>query len=266
MNEKNEEVKGKVTNEARENCNKKRSRRKGNKRPSGRNSMDYETRQFSGKQSAPVRNNASMYFSNPILADQVSSFSFNQFMGSKDSLGPVGTFSAPTIATYWMNPCPGYSIGDVHTGINVDGLKLYTILSANNAKTTQYAPQDVTTLILAMGEIISLSEVIKRAMGVAYTYNVRNRTLPLQVVTAMGIDPAFITTGELARLRIRLNTALNQANAIPFFGNIPYLEKCKRLYQVYYMDSESPMSQLIIPMPMTTWRLNEGVSSTGHLS
>lgn len=231
------------------------------KRP--RNKFNDERKQFQGKQKAPVRNNASLYFSNPILAQQVSDFSFNQFMGSEDCLGPVSASSAPTIATYWINPCPGYSLGEVITGINVDGLKLYTTLSANNAKTTNYAPQDVTTLLLAMGEVISLTEVIKRAMGVAYTYNVRNRSLPIQVVTAMGIDPAFITAGHLATLRVQLNTVLNRANSIPFFGNIPYLEKCRTMYQVYYADSESPMAQLIIPMPMTTWTINETISNKG---
>lgn len=236
----------------------KRNRRNGkNRRPKD------ETQQFNGKQKAPVRNNASLYFGNPILAEQVSDFSFNQFMGSTDNLGPIKTSSVPTIATYWLNPCPGYSIGDVHTGINVAGLKIFTTLSANNAKTTNYAPQDVTTLILAMGEIISLTEVIKRAMGVAYTYNIRNRSLPLQVVNAMGINSNFITSGDLARLRVRLNTALNRANSIPFFSNIPYLRKCENLYKVYYTDSESPMAQIIIPMPATTWVVNETKSDKG---
>lgn len=236
-----------------------RNRRGSNRRNKGRE----ETKQFNGKQDAPVRNNAGLYFSNPLLADQVSSFSFNQFMGSTDNLGPIKATSAPTVATYWMNPCPGYSIGDIYTGINVAGLKIFTTLSANNAKTTNYAPQDVTTLILAMGEVISLTEVIKRAMGVAYTYNIRNRSLPLQVVSAMGIDPSFITNGDLAKLRVQLNTALNRANTIPFFSNIPYLRKCENLYKVYYTDSESPMAQLIIPMPMTTWIINEMASSKG---
>nr|AVX53349.1 putative capsid [Marmot picobirnavirus] len=218
-------------------------------------------------------NDPNWYFLSKDIADQASSFAFNQFIGTKpDQLTTIHRngdavsvstppYHVPTIMVLTVNPSPGYG-NNIQSGINMAGLKTFTTLSSRNAKTTQYAPQDVTTLILALGEVISAVEFIRRAFGVAFTYNQRNRALPLALLGAMGIN-ANDFLAHLADYRLQANALITQVNKIPFPANIGYLYKCADIYQNVYLDSDSAMAQIILMRPNSSWILNEAYSEQG---
>lgn len=95
-------------------------------------------------ESTPV-NDPNWYFTDQNLATQVSDFSFNQFTGVPfvyHSLSQSELSLATTMCIY-LNPSAGYTPSQVplSAGINMQALRLYTELSANNAKTTNYAPR-----------------------------------------------------------------------------------------------------------------------------
>lgn len=165
-----------------------------------------------------------------------------------------------------LNPSPGETgMGAPAMGaaINQQGLRTFTALSAGNAKTTNYAPQDVTTCLLAIGELISTFEYARRAMGVAYVYNVRNREFPRHMIQALGIDPDDLIK-RMAEYRIRFNMLALQASKIPFPANIRYFDACRVLYQDLFLDSpDSAMAQVYAFKPCSTWYLDETSNPNG---
>lgn len=210
-----------------------------------------------GKQKAPVRNNSTLYFASDTLAKQVSNISFNQFMGS--TVPQFNGTHIPNLATgltVRLNPSIGFTEGDPNDGINTQALHLYATLSNSNSKTTLYAPQDVMTLILAVGEIISMIEIGRRVLGVSMTFNERNRTYPRGVIKTLGFDPDTVLKG-IANHRTDLNVIINEFNATPLLANIPYLVKCHNIYTTYFLDSESPMASYWAFIPYSTWKLDE---------
>lgn len=210
-------------------------------------------------------NTASMYFTDLSLAEQTTRFSFNQFLGDQKTLKVFGDYAPSTVLSLAVNPSPGLTTGADDAGINVAGRRTYTKLSAGNAKTTNYAPQDVTTLLLAIGEIISMIEVAKRAFRVVYTYDVRNKSIPSGIIAAMGFDPEMLDDGKVGPLRIDLNVAINSFNQIPIMKNVEYLKKCAEVYANYYSDSESRMSQYYVFSPYSTWILDETGNQEGSI-
>lgn len=256
----NKEEIAECTNSNKQNSNaKKRSGSRNKRKTNGRNNKPRI-------QTKPT-NNAAMYFISPELASQAAQFSFSNYLGQPIELG-VGTGTTeeiPTVLTMAMNPSPGITAGNLTDGINIAGMRTYTRLSAGNAKTTNYAPQDVSTLILAIGEVISMFEVAKRAMRVAYTYNQRNRSLPLGIIRASGIDPEFVKTGQIGPLRLKLNYIINSFNQVPIMANISYFEKCAEIYANYYSDSQGMMTQYYVFAPFSTWKLDETSYDQGSI-
>ena len=218
-------------------------------------------------------NDPNWYFLNSDIARQVSAVSFNQYIGVTtdietqypDDQGHSKTakyqLNVPSIMVLNANPSPGIAFSATE-GMNLAMLKLYSTLSASNAKTTAYAPQDLAMLMLQLGEVISVMEHIRRAFGVAFTYSHRNRTLPKKLLNAMGFNPDDFLR-NLALYRIEFNTWVTSLNRVPFLSNIAYFYKCADLYQRVYTDSTSDMAQIIIMRPYSTWVLDEKYNSNG---
>lgn len=269
MNETNEnKIETADEGKASENLSKSGSTKKNcsnkNKRNSGRRNNNRNKRnEARNPDKIKPTNTAAMYFSNLELAEQAAQFSFSNYLGQPQLSAAYGSDEIPTVLSIALNPSPGVTNGDLTSGINIMGLRTYTRLSAGNAKTTNYAPQDVSTLILAIGEVISMIEVAKRAMRVAYTFNMRNRALPLGIIRAMGIDPSFIKTGQIAQMRMKLNYVINSFNQVPILANVTYFQKCAEVYANYYSDSKSMMAQYFLFAPFSTWTINESLIDKG---
>lgn len=240
-------------------------------------SMGYVGSKTSGSATMNTKgrdNNPNWYFLDQSVAEMAAGFSFDQFVGvtpkfraqyiASETATIQNVQSAariPGMLVLEVNPSPGDTKA-ITTGINMASLKTYTSLSSMNAKTTNYAPQDITTLVLAMGELVSLLEHIRRAFGVAFTYNQRNRDLPYKLIHGMGFDPDDFLT-NIAQHRLQFNSWITAINKIPFLDNIAYMYKCADMYQKVYTDSTSNMAQIVFMKPWSTWRINEAYNEQG---
>lgn len=206
--------------------------------------------------------NPNWYFVDKTLAEQTAQFSFQDFIGSGTLLDNGVTL--PSIMKIMLNPSADNSLAG-YAGISTATLmarKLYNSLANTSGRTQNYAPQDVFTLLLALGEIISYASYLKRALGVAYTYNIRNRDFPSRVIEVMGINSSDLFQ-NLNRYRVELNTLLTQVNKVPFPSNIAWFDKCNALYEGIFQDNMSPMSQIYVMVPATTWILDESTYEQG---
>ena len=216
-------------------------------------------------------NDPRWYFLSDDIMKQAASISFNTFLGASTQLdltngaGVVtkGYLDLPTIDCIELNPCPGRNTAaERWTGIQLASRSVYTALSSVNAKTTNYAPSDITMLLLSLGEVVSVLEHIRRAFGVYNTYSQRNRDLPANLLEMMGFNYSDFAESN-ADKRLQFNSWITAFNQVPFLSNIAYLQKCADLYQHIYLDDPNAMAQIYFYKPYSTWVLDEAYDTNG---
>lgn len=210
-------------------------------------------------------NDPRFYYLNDDVGNQMSNVSFSQFTGVPihlDNKFPVEIPNA-TFMRLLFNPSVGRAVTFADAA-NMAGLKLFSTLSANNGRTTQYAPQDVTTLLLALSSLIEVVEVGRRAFGFAYTINVRNRSFPKKAIEVMGFNPdEFLDS--LANKRMEFNYYINSINKIAFPANIALFSKSAEMYSDVFTDDQSSMAQIYVPLPYSVWMLDEDTYDQGTI-
>lgn len=217
-------------------------------------------------------NNPTYYYSDNELLNQITNFSFNQFAGVPFDIGTITTGNTgklkvgiPTIMSIKLNPSAGMAslrqglLEDevkVTDGVFKAGLKNYYMLSAGNAKTTNYQPQDVTMLIFALTSVMELISFTQRILGTPFIFNVRNRDLPKQLIESQGITYDDLVR-NMADYRIRFNTLIQMLNKIPIPSNVKAFMKSSSMYSNYYTDDTSPMAQFYVMSPDYLWKFDE---------
>jgi hypothetical protein len=204
-------------------------------------------------------NNPNWYFTDAGLADQVSRLAMRNFAGQDINAGDFA-MKCPTINTVYVNPCPGvqtsYIDGGQKSAVNLAGFRLYTKVGALTGRNLPYLPKDMSTAVLAFGEVISMVEFLRRAFGVAYTYSQRNRSYPIKAIKAMGINAEDLIM-NFSKYRNRFNMLITRINQLPIPKDVAYFDKCASLYEKIYLDSPSAMASSIMLVPATTWTIDE---------
>lgn len=249
-----------------------RSHRKGNGR--GRSNSKPITKDECESKKVGDINNPAYYYEDATVLDQVMNFSFNQFGGVPVDLarniGNTSHWSTKNnmIMAISLNPSvptvrqEAVAAGRV-SGIQTAALRNYLALSGSNAKTTNYAPQDVIILEMAMTQLIEVSTFLARALGISYLFNYRNRTYPEVLLKSMGIDPSDFRA-NLATYRVRYNTLLTLASKIPFPAAIPAFAKAAELYGSLYLDDDnSALAQTYLFVPNSVWLFEEEYDEHG---
>lgn len=224
-------------------------------------------------------NDPDWYFTDGVMKEGLTRLPTLEFLGQDITLKSSVVFSddpdgdnitstvlkSPVLGAHYLNPSPGFSKGPT-SAINMAAKKIYSKMASSNAKTSNYAPQDVATLILALGEIISITTHLTRAYGVANYYNKLNRRIPKVYLDAMNYTGSVADWAkEMPEFRNRLNRVITIANAITFPGNIPYFKKCAYIYQHIYADKEVAMSPFHMFLPNSTWILDEASYEQGSI-
>lgn len=216
-------------------------------------------------------NDPSYYYEEPTVLQQVMNFSFNEFGGvpitiDRDQWGNKLSTDNMMVASYWINPSiPETDSSTSYTmdGVTTASLRNFLALSGSNAKTTVYAPQDVTLLTLAVAELIKVSTWLARAFGVAYLFNYRNRSYPETLLGAMNINYDDFNR-NLATYRVRYNKLLAMASKIPFPADIPLFRKAADLYAYLYLDDpNSALAQTYMLNPASVWLFDEEYDENG---
>lgn len=240
---------------------------KGTKRPHKPYEKDEVVR------NSDVVNDVTYYINNndSTLSEQLMNFSFDDFMGLPTDMGMIGSdkYTAPigNIAQIMLNPAAGFTKMEdgMSSGINLVALKTYTYLSATNAKTTQYGPQDVMLLILAVGDLLAQLSHGARALGLLYTYNQRNRAYPELLMQAAGFDIDDIKQ-HAAEYKTRYNYIITRINKIPLPADIKYFRKMSEIFHGVYLDEDgSGMAQSYVFVPYTHWVLDETSNPNGSI-
>lgn len=251
-------------------CKPVNSRSAGNSQRSGKpkgSNNRYQSKDVEGEVNSKQGNNdPNWYFADKGLMESVSKFSFNNFLGYGDG---VGQNKVPYALQIYFNPAAACGMDPVlndsnrQAGINMASLKLFTTLSSQSGKTTNYGPEDLSILMLALGDLISFVEYGRRTLGLAFVYNNRNWNYPVNMIKACGFTSDVLN--NLAQKRADFNVTLNTINKISFPSNVAYFYKCANMYQNIFLDSTSPMAQSYVYIPNSVWILDEKMSGAGSV-
>lgn len=177
------------------------------------------------------------------------------------SIPTTGDFKLPNVIVYQMNPAAGWS-PDSSSPINLMARKMYAELSASNAKTSGYAPEDIAMCILTIGQIIAITEHLRRAYGAANYFNFYNRAVPQTILKGMGFSYQDVRD-TLSDFRSRLNTIISRIDTIQFPANIPYFKQCDYIYKNVFVDRDDKMPTYHFMVPYSSWKINEEMSPDG---
>lgn len=216
-------------------------------------------------------NDVGMYFTDPVLLNQLTNFSYDQFLGVPVDFGKDDITNkdmseqVSNICRYYVNPSAGWvdKANPLGAGINMAGFNTYLALSSSNAKTTDYAPQDVTTLLLAVGQLIAMLSWGARAYGLSNLSNARNRAYPRIAIAASGFDFEDMKS-RMADYRIRYNLLVQEIDKIKVPNNVEYFRKCANMFAGVYTDqANSSLAQTYMFVPYSTWTFEEAYSEQG---
>lgn len=225
------------------------------------------------ERTSDVVNDASYYINSndSTLMEQLTNFSFDDFAGVPLDMGEIGSdkyvSELGNIAQIMVNPAAGFTAVEdgPAAGINLVALKTYTYLSATNAKTTNYGPQDVMLLILAIGDLLAQLSHGARALGLMYTYSQRNRSYPELLLAAAGFDIDDLKE-HAAEYKTRYNYIITRINKIPIFADIKYFKKMSEMFHGVYLDEDgSGMAQSYVFVPYSHWVLDETSNPNGSI-
>lgn len=240
--------------------NKKSSQKKGKGKDKDKKDPDFKKDKFRV-------NDASLYYEDANLLGQVTSYSFEQFLGRftelSEQVGDSCKFGPGNIMTVWLNPSVQTTDENRDTdGINIAAVRNFLYQSASNMKNTNYVAADPMLLMNAIRSGIEYYTWIRRSFGLAYTFNLRNRDYPTTLLEQNLID-ADDFRANLAEYLVRFNTLVALFDRVPFPTNVPILDKAAKIYDMIYLDEDSPMAQTFMFAPFSIWKIKEDYSPTG---
>lgn len=221
---------------------------------------------FNAGRKGQERNNLpSYYYSDPIIADEISRFSFNKTIG----VSSVYESETPGFMRITMNPSVGVTPvpngyypstraydAPINKGINAAARKIWFNLTSKTGRSASYSKTDVSCYICALGSLIGLNEHMRRIFGVTNLYSVRNRLFLYKLLEALGVEPNDFLA-NIANYRKRFNKLIAILNGFPIPASIDFFAKEQELYQKIYKDAESSMCQYYFFAPSSVWELDE---------
>lgn len=226
-------------------------------------------------------NDSSYYYAEngEVLKNELTNYSMTGVLGVNTKVGYYNDpdnntqkniqYGVPSLMRIDINPALETDIAASRRGgVNNAGIykaanKIYYLLTANNAKTSNYLPHDIIMLIVALAQVLAFISYIRRIFGFAFKYNVRNRDLPEKLISGSRVDYDDFRR-NMANYRIRFNSIINSLNKIPIPSNIAYIAKWSVMFDNLYKDEfDNPLTQMYFLHPHSFWKFNEIKSEAG---
>lgn len=256
------------------NKNRAQTRRsKGNRNDGYQPKKEFDQAQDYAKDNA-YSNDPAWYASDPTLAKDSASIPFSWATGTTSNLGGVMRqyysnnaeyFTAPGICALYLRPSGGES-SSPNSPLNVAATALYSYVRHANSGSANYDSPDLMLYVMAMGDIVAMTNFMIRAYGVASLYSTRNRYLPDALLKAMHIDPDDLRT-NLAQFRYGINLIMSKISSLAVPSTFSYLKRKAFLYSGIYTEGTSAKDQMYLYVPASYYQLDvQTDTGTGDVS
>lgn len=212
------------------------------------------------------KNDMEWYSQYPALIADAGRMNFARIAGLDLSLG-VGEHivHANDIASLasWLNTnnMPGIMAMDVFIGpgvsdsfdsaYNVSMQNAYSFIRHANSGSRNYEFQDLGLYYTSMDSAYTFLASMIRIYGLLRLYSVRNRYLPLGLLTALGISqPAFNNLiGDLPNFREYINTFTLKLMSLAVPRDIKFFNRHQFMFGGVYKDEDSDLASLYVFKP-----------------
>lgn len=247
---------------------KKGSKSKGYKRDNSRDN-DFSRGKY-GKQRKCADNDPSWYAENEQLLKDAASLSFPYAIGTPFYTDEdASIFSnayelskgTPGIMALKYRSCPGVATNGV-SPINIAAKNLYSFVRHANSGHANYDSPDLMLYFLAMDSVYSWYAELVRLYGVARTYSVRNKYMPVSYMEALGFNAEDILA-NMANLRYFINLTCVKINALAVPSNSSYLARHIWMNSHLFADAPGTRFQAYAYVPEGHYVYNETGSPRG---
>lgn len=150
-------------------------------------------------------------------------------------------------------------------GVNIAATGLFQQIRKGLSTTASYAPADVMMYVLAYDGLLTQYNVILRAFGVLPLYSSLNYNYNITLLRAMGMSDVDIADfkANYSNYRSEFNNLIYKASTIYMPTGFSILDRHAWLFSNFFIDADSPKSQIYLHVPAWPWILNETVSQEG---
>lgn len=208
-------------------------------------------------------NDPAWYAKNPQLLRDVASVSFGWLAGrpiplaTNTELFPnrTGDLRIPGICALYTIPTFPYTEGS-NDALNVAGMKQYSYLRHALSANLPYDMPELICMEVAMAQVYSYINFLRRAYAVASLYANENRYVPQGLLYAMGIDAEDLQT-NLNNFRTGINMLTVKASALSVPADLTYFSRQAMMYANIYTAGTSIKDQLYMYVPKGFFVLKE---------
>lgn len=158
--------------------------------------------------------------------------------------GAQTTIASPGIFIYKY--VPWYGNASTSSALNLAMRGIFSFIRAANSGRTNYEAPDLIMYIMQMDQIYLLIHEAVRLVKLANTYLLENRTVPVAIFKAMGIDYEDLVANQ-ANYRTKLNTIISKVNSMAVPAALDIFKRRAMMGSVILTDEPNRPTQIIIP-------------------
>lgn len=252
IEDKKDQIEGKVPNTSKARGSKRRTGGKGRPRRKFGNPKDSQT------------NDPNWYSQSPELLRDSSSIPFSWPVGTRMYTSDKFEIDVvPGICRIDIQPTIGTSL-NVNSPVNVAASAIYSWVRHANSGHSNYDAPDLMMYMLAMSNVYSFVVWMQRLYGMVSLYDQRNRYLPVAMVTADEVDFDDIRN-NLANFRYFLNAYINKVASLAVPATMPIFNRLAFLFANIYCEGPSVKDQMYMYHPHQLGWYQFGLNSTTHV-
>lgn len=228
------------------------------------------------KKTEPTKGNGGFSFSSPAIANIVnatSAIAVRNIAGNPISMPTPyrnadgtstgsGEFTAAppefvlpgVVGIHWI-PTIGSPRGKQTDPINLAARNIWMNLRGLYSNRIPYTAGAIIQYVLALDGIVTAYQYVKRAYGVIYAFDARNRYVPDALLTAMGIEPHDFRA-HIPELRVMMNKLATQLNSFGIPADIRLILDHVDMTSHIYMDGTATNSMYLVPSPSFVWKMD----------
>lgn len=182
--------------------------------------------------------------------------------GARFSSTPDG-ITLPGIIGIGCIPTIGYASGKQTDPINLAARNIWMNLRGLYSNRIPYTAGAIVQYVVALDSIVTAFQTIKRAYGVVYAYDVRNRYVPDGLLIAMGIDPVDFRA-NLPYVKSFMNKLATQLSSFGIPTDIRLILDHVDMASHIYMDGTAANSMFLVPTPEFVWKMDWTANKLTH--
>lgn len=223
-------------------------------------------------------NDVSWYSKNEQMLKDAASFSYNRPLGSEigatrifsPNVSPQFNYTANASATSVagvMNLLtaitPGLST-DYTSPINLAAQNIYSFVRYENSGAKNYEPADLMFYLLSLDSGYAMWNFLKRAYGIARSYNQKNWYYPRVFIESQGIDFDDLMA-NLSDFRLYLNTMASRLMSFCVPAVMPLFVRHSWMFSNIWKDADNDKAQCYQFIPAYFFQYQEVSTAAGSL-